>query len=336
MAKKITVLGAGSWGTALAQVQAQAGNPVTLWDRNESRLNQIKKTGENQKYHPGIKLAKGIQTEPDLAVALQDADIVILGIPSHAIRKVLSNTAQYLKSNSLIVSAAKGIEIKSLQTVSTTIKDLLGEDQAERRYAVMSGPTFAREVIRSLPAAVTVASFHAGTSQVIQDECQSDTFKILTTDDVIGVEIAGALKNVMAIVAGASDGFEFGFNARAGLITRGLAEIASIGQEKGAHPLTFSGLAGIGDLILTSTGDLSRNRQVGLKLAQGKSLRVIMKELGQVAEGIRTTKAAYRLAESLHVEVPIIEETYFALYEGKPAQQAIRDLIARIPRLERN
>ncbi|MFH1263118.1 MAG: NAD(P)H-dependent glycerol-3-phosphate dehydrogenase [Pseudomonadota bacterium] len=334
--KTITVIGAGSWGTALAEVQARLGHKVFLWDKDTDILADIAKTRQNRRYHPGHRLSKNVIVESDLRRPVHRSDLVVLAVPSFSIRDALTKVAPCLKTDAIVVSTAKGIETETLETPSAVALEVLGKKETTRRYAVLSGPSFAHEVIRSLPTAVTVAAFDRKTAKRVQDLCHTDTFQIYTSDDVIGVELAGALKNVIAIAAGAIDGLGFGFNARAALITRGLAEILRIGVKKGANPLTFSGLSGLGDLFLTCTGDLSRNRRVGLKLAQGKSLRVALKEVRQVVEGIRTAKAAYRLARTLRVDAPIIEETYLTLHEGKSLAQAIKDLLARAPEAERH
>jgi glycerol-3-phosphate dehydrogenase (NAD(P)+) len=336
MAKRIAVLGAGSWGTALAQIQAQTGHTVTLWDRKRDFVQEVTRTRENRKYHPGIQLSPNIRPETEIRTAVQNADFVILAIPSHAVRETLLKAYPSFSKNCVAINAAKGLDLETQETMLTVVTKAMGEAFARDRYAVLSGPSFAYEVVRGLPTAVTVAACNPKTAEQIQNACHTEPFHIYTTDDVIGVEIAGALKNVIAIVTGVVDGFKLGNNARAGLITRGLVEISRIGKALGAHPLTFSGLAGLGDLILTCTGDLSRNRRVGIKMAEGKSLRTIMKEVGQVAEGIRTTKSAYLLAKKLKVDVPILTEAYLAMYEGKSPETAIRDLLARDPQWERD
>ncbi len=333
--ERIAVIGAGSWGTALAQVEACAGHYVTLWDRNGQLLKDIFGSRQNLKYHAGRQLSLNIHPTSDIRGALQDAVLVIVAIPSNTFRAYLPKIVQYLEENTILVSAAKGIEVNTLKTLSSVAEEILKNHPVKKNYAVLSGPSFAREVIENSPTAVTVASKNEEIAKKVQTICHTETFQIFTTTDVIGVEVAGALKNVIAIAAGASDGFGFGLSTRAALITRGLTEISRIGEKMGANPLTFLGLSGLGDLILTCTSDLSRNRQVGLKLAQGKSLRVVLKEVGQTAEGIRTAKAAFKLAQSLHVEAPILEEIYLTLHKGKPPKQAIKDLLTRAPEDER-
>ena len=334
MADPIAILGAGSWGTALAHVQAEAGHPVSLWDRDPKRIDEINEKRVNHKYHPSIELSKGIRAVSNLNEAVHQAEIVVLAIPSHAVRDCLKNISPHLKKEATLVCAAKGIEAETLGTLSSVAYEVLGQERTRKQYTVLSGPSFSHEVIRNAPTALTAAAFTEKSALRVQEFCHTDTFRIHTSDDVIGVEIAGALKNVVAVAAGASDGLGFGLNARAALITRALAEITKIGTQKGAHPQTFAGLSGLGDLLLTCTGDLSRNRQVGLKLAQGKSLKVILRELGQVAEGIRTAKAAYQMAKELHVDAPILEEIYRTLYERKPLREAVADLLSRAPGTE--
>jgi glycerol-3-phosphate dehydrogenase (NAD(P)+) len=333
--KTITVSGVGSWGTALAEVQARLGRRVFVWDRDTDVLDDIAKHHENRRYHPGHKLSRNIVVERDLPRAVAKSSLIILAVPSFSMRDQLERIASHLKEDTILVSTAKGIEVDTLKTPFDIAVDVLGKKEARRRYAVLSGPSFAHEVIRSMPTAVTVASANAKTAKRVAELCHSDTFRIFTSNDVIGVELAGALKNVIAIAAGAVDGLGFGHNARAALMTRGLEEIVRIGVRKGANPLTFAGLSGLGDLILTCTGDLSRNRRVGIKLGQGKSLRVALKEVKQVVEGIRTAKAAYRLSRILKADAPILEETYLTLHEGKSLEQAIKDVLARAPEKER-
>ncbi len=329
------ILGAGSWGTALAQVACNAGHSVFLWDSSAELIDAIAARHENTRYHPGIALSEEIHAGHDFSVAAS-CRFVVLATPSHAVRETLRRIRKWFSADIDIICAAKGLDGKAQSTLSTAAREELGDSKTRDHYAVLSGPSFAYEVIRGFPTALTVAAHDEKTAVRVQNALHTNRFQVFTSDDVVGVEIAGALKNVIAITAGASDGFGYGFNARAGLITRGLHEIARIGKAMGAHPLTFSGLAGLGDLILTCTGDLSRNRRVGLKLAQGKTLKQIMKELGQVAEGIRTAKTAHFLARSLKVEVPILSETYLSIYEGKPPQQAIQDILSRAPEPERD
>lgn len=334
--KTITVIGVGSWGTALAEVQARLGHQVLVWDKDPDVLADIAKSRQNRRYHPGYRLSRNIMVEKDPGRAVDRSSLVILAVPSFSVRDQLQRIAPHLKDDAIVVSAAKGIEAETLETPSAIAAEILGKKETLRRYAALSGPSFAQEVIRSMPTGVTVASANAKTAQRVQELCHTDTFRIFTSDDVTGVELGGALKNVIAIAAGAVDGLRFGLNARAALITRGLTEMVRIGVKRGANPLTFSGLSGLGDLILTCTGDLSRNRQVGLKLAQGKSLRDALKEVKQVVEGIRTAKAAYQLAKTLKVAAPIMEETYLTLHEGKSLEQAIKDLLTRAPERERH
>ncbi|HLG20826.1 MAG TPA: NAD(P)H-dependent glycerol-3-phosphate dehydrogenase [Bdellovibrionota bacterium] len=335
MQARITILGGGSWGTALAEVQSRAGHAVVLWDRNETRSRQVQRTRINAAYYPNLELHSGIRIELSLIKALSDADVILLAVPSHTVRDLLSKIKSSLPPETFLVCAAKGLEADTLDTLSIVASEVLGQTWVQNHYCVLSGPSFAREVIRKIPTALTVAANDIGTARSVQEICHTDTFQLFASDDVIGVELAGALKNVVAIAAGASDGLGFGLNARAALITRALAEITRIGVKKGAHPLTFSGLSGLGDLLLTCTGDLSRNRQVGLKLAQGKPLKTILREIGQVAEGIRTAKAAHRLAQEMKVAAPILEEIYLTLYDRKPLRQAVADLLARAPEEER-
>ncbi|MFH1018239.1 MAG: NAD(P)H-dependent glycerol-3-phosphate dehydrogenase [Pseudomonadota bacterium] len=335
MKSSFAILGAGSWGTALAQVVCSAGHSVFLWDPCTELIDAIETQRENTRYHPGIPLSKGIHAGHDLS-EVASARFILLATPSHGVRETFWRIRKWIADDADVICAAKGLDGKSRGTLSAVAREELGSSRAQEHYTVLSGPSFAHEVIRGFPTALTVAAFNEKTGLRVQEALHTSRFQIYTSDDVIGVEISGALKNVIAITAGAADGFGYGYNARAGLITRGLHEIARIGTAMGAHPLTFSGLAGLGDLVLTCTGDLSRNRRVGLKLAQGKSLKQIMKEVGQVAEGIRTAKTAHLLAQQMKVDVPILEETYLSIYERKNPQQAIQDLLSREPQPERD
>ncbi len=334
MDQRIVILGAGSWGTAIAQRLSEAGHEVTLWDLFTEHLEEVAHEKCNTRYHPGIKLNSNIKFQADLPKAIHQKNVIMMITPSHGFRPLLERIKPHLSKDAFVMTASKGLDTKTLQTLSEITSEIMGDSFTQNQYAVLSGPTFAKEVMENTPSAATIASYSEDTAKHLQELVHGGNFRIYTSTDVIGVELAGALKNVIAITTGVSDGFHFGHNARAALITRGLFEISEIGIKKGANPRTFSGLSGLGDLILTCTGDLSRNRRAGLKLAEGKTIRTIMKELGQVVEGIRTTKAAYQLAKALKVDVPIIEATYLSLYEGKSPQQAVRDILDRDPEPE--
>jgi glycerol-3-phosphate dehydrogenase (NAD(P)+) len=331
---KLSVLGAGSWGTALANILALNGHKVDLWSVEEDVLTDIKQNSENKKYHPGLKLDSRINPVWDLEEAVSEKTFITLALPTHIIREVLSKVRKKISKDCVLISAAKGIENNSLKTVSELILDELpGFDKS--RVAALSGPSFATEVIKQLPAAVTIASVNHEVAKEVQKIYHSDLFRTYTTDDIMGVELGGALKNVIAIAVGASDGLMMGYNARAALITRGAAEITRVGLAKGANPLTFLGLAGMGDLILTCTSHLSRNWTVGFKIGQGQKLETVLKGMKQVVEGVKTAKSAHNLAKKLNVQMPISEQVYLMLYESKDPKDVIVDLTARDPKQER-
>jgi glycerol-3-phosphate dehydrogenase (NAD(P)+) len=289
---------------------------------------------ENQAYLPGFPLPDTLETTADLAFALDGSDLIVCVVPTHGLREVLKDAAPLFGTKAPIVSATKGIEIDSLMLVSEIFEDMLPESQ-HRQLAYLGGPSFAKEVAACLPTAVSVAGHDTDIVAVAQEAFTTDRFRVYSTEDVVGVELGGALKNVVAIAAGIGDGLGFGHNTRAGLITRGLAEISRIAISKGANPLTLAGLSGMGDLVLTCTGDLSRNRNVGLQIGQGKSLKDILGSMQMVAEGVRTAKSAKELSERDGVDMPITREVYAMLYEDKPPLKAVVDLMTRPLRAER-
>lgn len=324
---RITVLGAGSWGTTLAQVLALKGKEVSLWAREEEVRASIAERRENSLYLPGVELSAGITPFTSIKDALDSSDFIVSVVPSHGLRGVFSGARGFIKDGALIVSATKGIEEGSLKTPSGVISEVLsGRDFS---FAVLSGPSFAKEVSRMLPAALTAASASPEAAQRAQEEFSTGYFRVYTNDDTTGVELGGALKNVVAIATGISDGLGLGHNARAALITRGLAEMARLGVRLGARRETFSGLSGLGDLVLTCTGPLSRNYSVGVAIGKGESIGDITGRMLDVAEGVKTSRAARELASRNGVEMPIAEAVYSVIYEGKQPKEAVLDLMGR-------
>jgi glycerol-3-phosphate dehydrogenase (NAD(P)+) len=325
---RATVLGAGSWGTALASLLAGKGYTVTAWDKDQPVLEDIAKHHRNERYLPGLALPAALHATPDVAKALEGAELVVLAVPSHAVRHVAIEAKRHVHAGTPIVCVAKGIELETLMTMSEVLEDVLPVP-LHPYLAVLSGPSFAKEVAKGLPTAVTVAARWERIARQVQDAFHTKTFRPYTSGDVVGCEIGGCVKNVVAIAAGISDGFGFGANALAALITRGLAEISRLAVRKGANPLTLSGLAGLGDLVLTCQSDLSRNRTVGRGLAAGKALDDIQREIGQVAEGVRNARSARELAKRLGVEMPITETVYRVLYEGVAPKDAVTQIMMR-------
>ncbi len=325
----IAVIGAGSWGTALAKLLSDKGHTVDLWAHRLEHVDRINKDHENKKYLPGFRLNENVTAFSDLKQVISGKKIVLMVVPSHVYRHVFSQIVPLLDQKTIIISATKGIENKSLMTMSQVMADVLKEQQKEAEIGVLTGPSFAKEVAAAVPTAVTVAAAKKEISEKIQDVFFTERFRVYASTDLIGQELGAALKNIVAIAAGISDGLGYGTNTRAALITRGLAEITRLGVKMGANPLTFSGLGGMGDLVLTCTGDLSRNRTVGLKLGQGKNLQTILDEMEMVAEGVKTTKSAWNLARREGVEMPILEQIYQVLYEDKQCQDAVLSLLTR-------
>ncbi len=330
---KATVLGAGSFGTAMATVLSANFEDVALWARDAAQVEAINRTHQNAGYLPGLTLSERIAATTDLQQALSDAQIVIVGIPSQATRAVLAQAAPFMPRHVPVITIAKGIENDTLLTMTEVLEQCLPED-FHPQIGILSGPSFAKEMVQRLPTVVTVASRWEKTAVRAQAALKSESFRTYTSTDVVGVQVGGALKNVIAIAAGMGDGLGLGHNARAAIITRGLAEISRIAVRMGANPLTLSGLAGMGDLVLTCTGELSRNRRVGMELGKGRALDDILKEMKQVAEGVKTAKSAKDLAQKLSCELPICEQVYKIAYEGKSAKAAAVDLMVRAPKSE--
>lgn len=329
---RVAVIGAGSFGTALA-IQLAQRHEVLLWSRSPSSVDELRARRENAIYLPGITIPAAVDFTADLREAVAGCAAVVSVVPSHAAREVLGRAAEQLAAETLVVSASKGIEQGTLSTLEEVLREVL-PPRAHARLAFLSGPSFAKEIARGVPTALVAAARNPETARAAQALFAGERLRVYTSDDVTGIELGGALKNVVAIAAGCADGLGFGLNTRAALITRGLAEITRLAVRRGANPLTLAGLAGLGDLVLTCTGDLSRNRQVGLQLGQGKSIEEILAGMRMVAEGVKTTESAYALARRAGVEMPITTEVYRMLYEAKPARAAVTDLLAREARHE--
>jgi len=328
MNKSIGVIGAGSWGTTLADMLAKKQQEVTLWAYEKELVSEMQTGRENSIYLPGIRLSDNLNFTGSLEEAVKDKDLLLFVVPSQVLRRVLLEAVPHISTHSLIVSASKGIEVDSLKLVSQVYEECLPE-VLFRRFAVLSGPSFAREVAMEMPTAVVAAAADPQVAKGVQDIFNCSFFRVYTNSDLIGVELGGAVKNVIAIAAGISDGLGFGSNTRAALITRGLAEISRLGQALGARAETFAGLAGMGDLVLTCTGDLSRNRSVGIQLGQGRTLPEILSEMRMVAEGVKTTESTCLLARKLGVDMPIAFKVNEILYNDRPARDAVIELMSR-------
>jgi glycerol-3-phosphate dehydrogenase (NAD(P)+) len=326
---RLSVIGAGSWGTALAQLLAANGNDVVLWNRDPELLRAIQKDRQNKKYLPGVTLPTAVRVEENLAEVVAERDGLIIAVPSHAVRGVIAQMAA-VSENAVIISVAKGIENDTLLRVSEILMEKFDAD----KIAVLSGPSHAEEVSRGVPTLVVSASKNSATAKWVQEIFMSPRFRVYTHRDVIGVEIGGALKNIIAIAAGIMDGVGAGDNTKAALITRALAEITRLGAKLGAEALTFAGLSGMGDIIVTCMSKYSRNRYLGEQIGRGRKLDEILSEMVMVAEGVRTTSAAYQLARRHNVEVPIISEAYRVLFENKNPEQAVFDLMTRAAKFE--
>ncbi|MFH1076800.1 MAG: NAD(P)H-dependent glycerol-3-phosphate dehydrogenase [Pseudomonadota bacterium] len=324
----IAVVGAGSWGTALAHLLGQKGYHVDLWVFEREVYDCFLSHRENKAFLPNVIISENIHPCNDLEQVVAQHHFVVLAVPSHVLRTIAGMMKPFLMQDAIIVTATKGIENDSLLTMTQVLSDVLPSDY-HNRLAVISGPTFAREVARNTPTALTVASYDQNIAQQAQTTFAADFFRVYTSHDVRGVELGGALKNVIAIAAGVSDGLNLGHNTRAALITRGLTEMRRLGVKMGADPRTFYGLTGMGDLVLTCTSDLSRNRTVGMKLAQGFKLNDILKDMCMVAEGVKTTKSVYDLSKKLGVDMPIAEQTYDMLYMDVEPLLALKKLMTR-------
>lgn len=326
--KRIAIIGAGTWGTALAVVAARAGHEVRLWSRNKEVISSISERRTNPRYLSSAEIPDGVLATTQFETTLNDADLVILAAPSHALRGLLATMAPLLTEEMIIVSASKGIEIESCKRISQVAEEVVGKT-SPRRFVCLSGPSFAREVVEKHPTAIVAASVSREAAQVVQRALSFENLRIYTNSDVVGTELGGSVKNVMAIAAGMTSGLGFGSNTVAALITRGLAEISRLALHEGAQRETLTGLAGLGDLVLTCTGSLSRNRFVGEELGKGKKLEEIVAGMSEIAEGIKTTLAVERLADRANLEMPITNEVKAVLYDGKSAGEAVAELMRR-------
>ena len=333
MSIRVAVIGAGSWGTALALVLARKGYETRLWAHNPARVAELREKRENVTYLKGYPLPDTMVPTADLAFALDGAQLVVTVVPSHTMREVMTRAAPLLPRGVPIAAASKGIENGTLMIMSEVLEAVLPAE-LHGQLTYLSGPSFAKEVAAELPTAVTVAGHDSAMAKRVQELFSASYFRVYVTEDVVGVELGGALKNVMAIGAGVADGLGYGHNTRAALITRGIAEISRLAIKRGANPLTLAGLAGMGDLVLTCTGELSRNRSVGLRLGKGDKLPAILADMKMVAEGVKTTKSAYELAKREGVDMPLVREVYAILYEDKPPEEAVVALMGRLPKHE--
>lgn len=330
---EIALIGAGSWGTALAMVLADNGHRVHMWSRRADQAQEINQHHTNSKYLPNIKLSELITCSTNLEEAIGGKQVVLFVVPSHGIRELAREAAPWIEPGTLLVHAVKGLELRTYKRISEVLQEELPAS-VHSRIVVLSGPSHAEEVSQKSPTTVVVASQPIEAAEQAQDLLMNAYFRVYTNPDVMGLEIGGALKNIIALGAGLSDGLGFGDNAKAALMTRGLAEISRLGVHLGADPMTFSGLAGVGDLIVTCTSKHSRNWRAGNLLGQGMSLEEVLDRMGMVVEGVKTTKAAYELAERMQVEMPITKELYQVLFEAKSPRRAVEDLMGRLKRHE--
>lgn len=333
MKAKIGILGAGGWGTALAVLLNSIGHNIHLWEYRKEAALELSRTRENRDFLPGVNIPENIKITSDIEETVTKKDLILFTLPSHTVRSVGEKISNFQFDNSFIVSCSKGIENNTLLRMSEVILETIPNFPKER-IVVLSGPSHAEEVGRGIPTVVVAASTNTESAKQVQDIFMCPTFRVYTSKDVIGVELGGALKNIIAIAAGISDGVGFGDNTKAALMTRGIVEITRLGIAMGANSLTFAGLSGIGDLIVTCTSRHSRNRYVGEQLGKGKSLREVLESMVMVAEGVKTTQSANDLSKNYNVEMPITREVYRVLFEGKKPKKAVYDLMTRNPKVE--
>ncbi len=325
MKERIGVLGGGSWGTALSILLANKGYDLDIWVRDKNQAETMNSTRVNSKYLPNGILPESIEVSSDLERTIYNKDFILISVPTHGVREALNNSKKFIKKDQIIINVAKGIENGSLLRISEIVKEILPHNE----YAMLSGPSHAEEVAINLPTTVVSASTSKKVAESVQDLFMTSSFRVYTNPDIVGVELGGALKNIIALGAGISDGLEYGDNTKAALMTRGNIEMARLGVKLGANSNTFAGLTGIGDLIVTCTSMHSRNRRCGILLGKGLSLEEAVKEIGMVVEGVKTTKSAYELAEKNGIEMPITEEIYNVLHNNAKVSHAVQRLMER-------
>lgn len=330
---KVTVLGAGSWGTTLALVLRENNHDVTLWTFDPYQADYLRRERENKEFLPGISLPSEIEISTDIEESSTKKDMIVTAVPSQYLRSVLQRIAHLNLADTIICNVAKGIENGSLMTMSEVLLDVLKHERKEN-IAILSGPSHAEEVSKKIPTMVVAAAFKTKVARLVQEAFMTKYFRVYVNEDIRGVELGGAIKNVIAIAAGLSDGSGFGDNTKAAIMTRGIYEITRLGAKMGAQPITFAGLSGMGDLIVTCMSRHSRNRYVGEEVGKGRSVSEVLSEMKMVAEGVPTTKSVHQLAQKHHVEMPMAEEVYKVLYEDKNPRQATLDLVGRDTRGE--
>lgn len=322
---KVGVVGAGSWGTALALVLEKNGHQVTLWSSREAKAKELGELRENKDKLPGVKIPEAIEITADMETAVKDKELIVLGVPSLYIRSTSAKMAPFVTEGQIIVNVSKGIEESTLYTMT----DIIAEEIPNADVAVLSGPSHAEEVSRSIPTTVVAGAKSRKTAETIQSIFMNESFRVYTSPDMLGIEVGGALKNVIALAAGVCDGLGFGDNTKAALITRGIVEMSRLGVAMGGYQETFGGLAGMGDLIVTCASKHSRNRKAGYLIGQGYSMKDAMDEVKMVVEGVHSAKAALKLADKYYVRMPIIEQVNAVLFDGKAVTEAVRDLMIR-------
>lgn len=322
---KITLCGGGSWGTAIARLLSNKGHELNFYIRNKEVIEDIRKNKENTKYLPGAKFEKEINLTNNLDSVLEDIEIFIIAVPTSSIREVLTSIKYKISKDVIIVNLSKGIEVESLDRISEISSEILKDNP----FVALSGPSHAEEVGKDIPTTLVASSENLKVAQTIQHEFSTPIFRIYTNPDLVGVEMGGALKNIIALAAGMNDGLAYGDNSKAALMTRGIYEMSKLGISLGANPHTFNGLSGIGDLIVTCTSMHSRNRRAGILIGEGKSMEEACNEVGQVVEGVKTVKSAYKLAKLKNIEMPITNALYKVLYEGYDPNKAVYELMTR-------